>query len=200
MNSKILTPSYLSASIDILVTVVFIVTAYIANLKPEISSLSQALYYFHDRFSTSYNQLASKLAQNRFIDDLPLLLFWIVVGIAVYLLTIEVVRSIKNTVQLAGDINNSNTARKESLLKETGVRAVIRITTVLIWYIYLRLFILRFIPLYLSDVHSFSSDNNLSNSIRLALMTIAFLLLLHVNTVVFRLIALRKRLFTSFDN
>ncbi len=190
----------MSASIDILVTVVFIVTAYIANLKPEISSLSQALYYFHDRFSTSYNQLASKLAQNRFIDDLPLLLFWIVVGIAVYLLTIEVVRSIKNTVQLAGDINNSNTARKESLLKETGVRAVIRITTVLIWYIYLRLFILRFIPLYLSDVHSFSSDNNLSNSIRLALMTIAFLLLLHVNTVVFRLIALRKRLFTSFDN
>ncbi len=200
MNLKAFTPSLLSASIDIFITIVFTTAAYIAAIRPHSSALNQAFYLFHNEFIASYNKLASKLAENRIINDLPLILFWVLVGVAVYFVVIEIIKSVNSTIELADDIKETKVSKRQAILKETGIRSLIRAVTVIVWYIYLRLFILKFIPLDLSYINRFATSRTVSNAINFILIAIVLLVLLHINTVIFRFIALKRRLISKYEN
>ncbi|MHB1864881.1 MAG: hypothetical protein ACYCPS_01800 [Candidatus Saccharimonadales bacterium] len=193
---KVVEPSLFSSAIVIIATVIFSVIAYIASIRPSSSFLNQSFYYFHNEAATNYASITNKLSSVKIINDMPLIIFWLLAGTIVYIIVIDSYRGVSNAVKLAEEWNYKN-IKKDQFLKELVIHSILRILSLILLYVFMKIVISKVIPLDLEAIHKLSTAHSLSNIVGVLLTTLLLVIMLHVITVLIRLVLLRLRVFAK---
>lgn len=193
---KVLEPSTLNLTLIILVTVVFSVVAYIASIRPKNSLLNQIFFFFHNEAATSYNDLANKLSSVRIINDLPLIVFWALLGTIVYIIVMDIYHGFTEAMNLAEEWNYKN-LKKEPFIKDLIAHSIVRILSLILLSVLIKIIISMVVPLDLSYIHKYASYKTNSSAIDVVLIALLVILILHVVTILIRMVLLRVRVFSG---
>ena len=179
-----------------LVTLIIVAGAYFgATLRGSV--LQQALFTVRNSSATNYQQLTNKFANNSFISNLPLLLFWIGVGFVVYYFAVSVYGALQETVELEQEMGYANTNRNV-LVREAVMRLGIRLIGVTLWFLYVGWFVKDLIPYVLASVHKLTGAAASGHDVEMLIWATALLLIgMQVHAIFLRWITLKHRVFSS---
>jgi len=192
----LLQPSWLSASLSILIGLaVGLGTVVLTNYQS--SSLHIQLANTQLSAPTRYQALTSQLAANSFISNLPLLLFWTLVGLVVYLFVANIFASIRNTAELHSELGYVN-ANRHGLLMGAAKHLLLRLTVLMIWIAYIIFFMNHILPYCVASALAGTNDiGNLHGGLYILLSIAIMTLAIHLNIIFLRLLLLRPRVFSS---
>ncbi|HVX24380.1 MAG TPA: hypothetical protein VG992_03515 [Candidatus Saccharimonadales bacterium] len=191
----LLTPSWLSGFLDGMVWIVLVLAGLLSTHFVG-SQWQQGLFNLGSSSSSTYHQLTGHVKDNRLISNLPLLIFWIGIGFIIYYLAIGLYQTFHSAVELREELEYVHARRRERLrnvLEQLAVRCV----SLAIWVVYTVFFFRQLVPYTLSALRSLGAVYSSHNLEQGVLAAIAFLLGLHLHTILFRLITLRQRVFSS---
>ncbi|MDB5168894.1 MAG: hypothetical protein JWO41_250 [Candidatus Saccharibacteria bacterium] len=190
------TPSWLSAIFC--VTVGLLVTAAtIVSLQFRGSSLKLLYENYQETHATTVQPLGStgQVYQtdglHMLISNAPLLVFWALVGIVVYLLAINVVGALQKARELNLELEFTNGNRRR-LLKTVFLHFAVRCLVVAVWLPYIYFFLHHVIPYVLTAAIAgglLTLDGALDAFLAFAVMAAA----LHVHIFLLRVLLLRPR-------
>ena len=192
----LLTPSWASTITGIVISIGF-VTFVIVSTFFKGSTLRQQLLDFSSSHSAASAQTISRtLDKNAFISNLPLFLFWCLVGFVIYMFAINIYGVVQHTAEVLDELNNNVHIDRRQLIRESFEKLGLQITVAIIWVAYIVAFFHYIIP-YVIVLCLAAADNLLSlvSLGSLFLAVIILLLGLHVHTLLLRLLMLRTRLF-----
>jgi hypothetical protein len=193
---QLLAPSSLSLFLSIVLPLLYmVVSVFIFHYSGNY--LSQEVFAFHNATAgvdISYQTITTNLSQNRIIGDAPLYIFWGGVGFIVYLFAVRIVSVFSNAVYFEEELTYINSKRR-TLIKQAILHVIIRLITLVIWIVLLLLTIHRLLPysvIKARDLALHLSMNTVDHAIYAALLLFLDVM---VQAVLFRLLALRPRVF-----
>jgi hypothetical protein len=127
----------------------------------------------------------------------PLLAFWMIIGLIVYILVEGIVRGLRNAAELRRELTYVH-AQRDVLLKNAGESVLVRLLSAIVWLIFTEIFFKRVIPYSITAAQASVSDILNLNSALDALLSFSMIVLsVHVQAIFLRLAAGRPRLFSS---
>jgi hypothetical protein len=186
----LLSPSWLSGLIVGFIWVV-VVVAGLVSTHFSGSLWQKGLFHLGERSGETYQQLTSQVSDNRLIDNLPLFVFWLGMGIVVYYLAAAIYEALHQVAEIHEELHYVHVRRQE-LIRAAIEQFAVRFVAVTIAFIYIAAFFKKLVPYALAGLRHASLDP-------LHAVWVALLLLvgMHVITVLVRLMFLRERLFSS---
>lgn len=191
----LLKPSWLSGLVAAVFTILLIGGGYIGT-HLQGSVLQQALFTVRDSSATNYQQLTSKFSDNNFISNLPLLLFWIGVGFIVYYFAVAIYGAFQEAVEVEAELDYVNVQR-QTLVRQAVLHFCVRLLALGLWFIYIGLYVKKLLPYVLASVHRLATSFTFHNLKDVLLVSLVLLIGTQLHTVFLRLIALRRRFFSS---
>lgn len=189
--------------------------SWFSGLAVSIASLSLCLgIVLVDRFKTSslrldfihydspvvsqyYGSINQTLSQDNFIANLPLLMFWGLVGLIIYLFVTNILGILRNTAELKHSMNYVHANRRQ-MIGSALVHMVVRLAAALAWWAYSLFFIHSILPYCLAaSLVGASPVSALQNSLYVVLAILVMAVSLHVFIMLARLTLLRPRLFSG---
>ncbi len=142
------------------------------------------------------NSVGQKLDSNSIISNLPLFLFWCLVGIVVYTFAVNIFDTIRHTAEVIDEFNNFVNIDRKQIIRAAIEKLIIRIFVILIWGAYILFFFHHLIP-YVIVLSLASADRllSLTGAGSFVLAAVVMFLALHVHTLLLRLLLLRTRVF-----
>ncbi len=183
----LITPSALSAVVTIVLALGVIVSAYVRTQGTN-GALAEGLHGLNYILGPIYHRLTDVLARNTLLSNLPLLLFWSVVGALVYLIAVRLYVAISNTADLEKTFTYAN-VRRDSLIESLLLSFGLRLVAFFGWLIYCALLFKTILP----RIIAVGSLGHLGLSLLLVAAAV------HVHVIFVRLIALRTRIFSATD-
>lgn len=196
----LLTPSWLSGLFALAVSLGAVGATVFAS-DYQGSSLQQQLFSARGGQSTAaalgFRPIAANLASNRLVADLPMFLFWAVVGVVVYFF----VSGIWNSFGRAADMHEEMSyvhASKQQLIRVAAGHAALRLGVLAGWLLYLRLFMKLLMPYGLATaqlVRQWRAVDIGYGLLAIAVLTVS----LHLHVTWLRLALLRLRAIGGVD-
>lgn len=193
---ELLTPSALSSVLCLVTSLVLSVGAILLN-RFNASSLDVEYKFYQSQKALNANHLGGTLLQNNLVQDLPLLFFWALVGVLVYLIALDIVKSFSSAIDLRKQLDYVN-ARRHSLVKSFIVQMVVRLVAIAIWLPYLILFFHHILPYCLRTAIMATSSSHILSVIGDVLLSVLVgTIAIHINLILMRLLFLKPRLFSN---
>ena len=195
----ILTPSWVSGLLITVFSLAVVGAAYFKAATTNgplqegfqgLQMISRAVFY------PLYHAVTNTLSVNSFASNLPLLLFWAVVGAVVYLVAVRVSAGFSETAALEQTMTYTNVGRG-SLIRSLAITFIIRLVTIFVWFVFWALFVKAIVPFVLSKAVVAAAETSPSSLISFLIAFGVLVVSLHAHTVFIRLIALRARLFSN---
>ncbi len=194
----VVSPSILSgivtAVISVLVTGFAVVSSY-----GSAGVLQQGLFAAHNLSAPTYQQLTDRLAQNIFVSNIPLLLFWSAVGLIIYLCAANIVAAFGSGVKLEEQLNYVNSSRSK-LIRFEIIVVFIRAAVLAGWLLYVQLFIRLLLPYALAAAHAARLNGALNGIGPIGLAALVLFIGIHLHLVFLRLLLLKTRVFADRDD
>ena len=193
---QLLKPSWVSGLICVLASIA-IVVASLAALFYKGSSLKILVQLQRDAATTSTNYQAvdTTMANNAFLSNVPLLVFWAGVGIVAYACTSAIVQALRSAAELEQEMSYVHIQRRE-LIRTAFERLAIRLFSLTVWFIYLHFTIHTVIPYAVAVSYAGTLESSWALGVLYVLGAVSVLIVsMHAHTVLLRLVALRPRLF-----
>ena len=194
----VVSPSILSgivtAVISVLVTGFAVVSSY-----GSAGVLQQGLFAAHNLSAPTYQQLTDRLAQNIFVSNIPLLLFWSAVGLIIYLCAANIVAAFGSGVKLEEQLNYVNSSRSK-LIRFEIIVVFIRAAVLAGWLLYVQLFIRLLLPYALAAAHAARLNGALNGIGQIGLAALVLFIGIHLHLVFLRLLLLKTRVFADKDD
>lgn len=191
----LLIPSWLSGLIamggSLAVTIgIIVISSY------QGSALQQQLFEARGGRSTAsvlgLQTIADNLSQNRIIDNLPLFLFWAVLGVIVYLFVIGIWNAFSTAVELHEEMSYVHASRQQ-LIRQAAQHTIFRLIILGLWLLYLRLFLRLLLPYGLAAAHV-ATHLNISAIVYAVVAVVDIAVALHIHVVLLRLLLTRLRI------
>ena len=183
----LVTPSALSAAVTVVLALGILVSALVRR-HDTTNALAEGLQGFQLTFAPLYHQLTDVLSHNTLLSNLPLLLFWSVVGAVVYLVAVRLYVAFSDTADLEKTFTYAN-VRRDSLVETLLVSFGLRLVALFGWLIYCAFLFKTIFPRIIAV-------GNLGHLVvSLLLVTVA----VHIHVIFVRLITLRTRIFSAIE-
>lgn len=194
--SKLLTPSSLSAVLC-LVSSLFISLGALFLNRFRSNSLGIQGSYRQTQQSLESSHLVGTIFQNQIINDLPLIIFWAIIGGVVYVFAVDIIKAFRNSVDLVEELDYAH-VNKRRLLTDQLVRLGVRLLVILVWLPYIDVFFNSIMPYAIRVAIIASSAGNIIQVIIHMLLSVAIgTVALHINVIFSRLLFLKPRLFSN---
>ncbi len=193
----LLIPSWLSGIIAVIAGVgVAVGTIVLAHYRGS-SVQVDFLRYRSGGTVSDFETVSSGLQANKLIANLPLLMFWGLVGLVVYLFAINIIEVVKNTAQLTEELGYAHVNRRR-LVWDAAKRLLVRLLVIALWVPYILFFFHRLLPYCISNMTLASAKlPSFPGLMHTLLVVVIMVLAIHAHTVLLRLLFLRPRLFSK---
>jgi hypothetical protein len=191
-------PTWLSSLICVGCAVVVVLGTIILTHVGTV--VQQSLIGLHSVYNQSsigvdVKTIGNNFGNNSFLNNALLFVLWGSVGLVVYSVVQGTVNELKQADELLHELNYVH-ANRRSIVRNTLIRATIRLGSLLTWWFVLRFIIYKLLPYAIASAHQSASRSlNLGDLIRSLLSVVAIALGIHLLIVLARLIMLRPRLF-----
>lgn len=193
----LLGPSWLSGVTIMLVSVASCFGIVLVSRYQASSIRLDFLDYQAGQVSHTYQSVNNDLLSNPLFSNLPLLVFWGLVGIVVYLFAANILTAIHDTAELTNELHYVH-ADRHKLLWGPARRLFIRLVTLSAWFVYMLFFLHHVVPYCIAASIVASAQFQVWQSSTYVLLAIGVLAAaLHVHTIFLRLFLLRPRVFSS---
>lgn len=192
----LLSPSSLSGFLAGIAAIGFVAFVIIsANYRGSNTEL-QVFQYQASQSTIPAQTIGHALDSNNIVSNLPLLLFWALVGFVVYLFAINIVSSVKGAAELKNEIENYTNLNRRQIVLEVLQKLLIRLIVLLVWVPYINLFFHQLVP-YVATLGVVASLHLLSvTGVSCTLLALIVLFVgLHVHAILLRLLVLKPRVF-----
>lgn len=142
----------------------------------------------------AYDNITSNIADNSFLNALPLLIVWACVGLVVYYFAVTIIRALTQVVELRDELNYvhvTREARVREALMQLGARAVATIG----WFIFIKISLSVLLPYALAAANAASRSLSLESAGYAVLSVIVLYTVVWGHAIFLRLIMLRPRAF-----
>jgi hypothetical protein len=193
----LLTPSWLSGSIAVLSALVLSVGTLIIVRYQSSSIRLDYLSYQASHISHVDQELGNQVLTNSFIANLPLLVFWSLVGMVVYLFVSNIFAAIGSTAEFNEELNYVHADRRH-LLHQAFEHLAIRLAVLAVWAVYLLLFFHQILPYCIAASLVGSAYFSFWQSASyLGLAMGVMMLAIHLHTILLRLLLFRPRVLSG---
>ena len=191
----LLTPSWASSLGCLSVAAIIMTVNYLKSNSGD-SAIKNGISDFQSVFSPAYQHLTDGLAQNSLVSNIPLLLFWSVVGAFVYGRATRLVAAFSNMAQLQQSLFYTN-VKRNNVLAILAVNFVIRLAALFSWLAYCALFLKTLLPYAVDVSRQVSGGLLLKSTLSLLGATVLLTIALQIHVIFIRLILLRVRIFSN---
>lgn len=190
----LLTPSWIVSTIGITLGVLATGATIIIS-RFESSELRRQIFETKDTLDTSaYEGITANIADNSFLNSLPLLITWACVGLVVYYFSVSIARSFSQAIELHDEMNYVHVSRQE-LIRQALRSLAARVVAVIGWFVFIRLSISFIVPYALAAASIASQELSVTNVGYAVLATVIIAADVWIHAIFMRLIALKPRLF-----
>lgn len=190
-----LTPSWLSAGIAVIAGIVVSIGTLLSS-HYRSSSFRVDLINFDITHTSAYSYFDSTTSSG-FISNLPLFMFWILVGLVVYMLAISIIKAIRTQIELNEETGFVN-ADKSKLIRTSVEHFLVRLVVLLVWTGYILFFFRTILPYCGASALAGSGQTNFFLSAMYLLLSMGVMIVaMHIHTVLFRLLVLKPRVFSK---
>ncbi len=191
----LLMPSVLSFFVSLALAIGLVAATVFGSHYRSSDTRLQLLKYLHSSNGLSVQNAQHALDSNRLISNLPLLLFWILVGLIVYLCAINLFGLVREAADLRQELTDNVNAGRSSVIREVVEKLAIRIVVLAVTVPYILVFFHRALPY--AVALSLAASNQLTKLQGIECIMLALVLIIvcvHVFVILLRLLALRPRL------
>jgi hypothetical protein len=193
----LLSPSLLSAFVIIVLSIGLVVFSIISSHYKGSSTRLLFLKFNADQSHSSAQAIGRTLDSNKFISNLPLLLFWCLVGFVVYMFAVNIFGAVQRAAELGDELNHFTNMNRGQIVRESLEKLCIRLVVIVVWIPYILLFFHHIVPYVIGLALAASPDlASVTGVGYVVLAPIVLSVSLHVHTVLLRLLVLRPRLFS----
>lgn len=191
----ILLPSWLSSSIAMVAGIgVGVGTLLVSHYQT--SSLRLELLNYDFTHTATYQAFVTTTSSG-FLGDLPLLLFWVLIGLVLYLFAINIIRAIRNQLELNQELSYVHVNRRK-LIWTAVEHFMIRLIIVLIWVSYTLFFFRTIVPYCGTAALAGSGEASIWLSAGFVLTSILVMVVaVHIHTILLRLFLFKPRVLSS---
>jgi hypothetical protein len=191
----LLTPSPMSSVICVVAGIVLSVGVIFIN-RYRSSSLQLQYQYYQAHHTVSNSILSGSILDNSIIKELPLIAFWAIVGVVVYLIAADIVKALNSAIELRKELDYVHVHRK-LLISNILIQFAIRVAVLIVSLPYLIFFFHRILPYCVKlSILATDASNAFGVAIYVLSSVIIFAATLHVLVILVRLLFLKARLFT----
>jgi len=192
----LLRPSWFSGIVAIVTTAVIIgSTIFLTHFEGSSIQLDYIKYQSGAQ-PDAYQNVNNSLLNNQLISNLPLLLFWALIGVVVYLFAVNIFTAIRHTAELKSELEYANIDRHE-LLWKAGAHLLIRVVMLIVWIIYINIFFNQILPYCLAvTLAGLSQIASFQGVGYILLASLVMLGAIHLHAIMLRLLLLKPRVFT----
>ena len=201
LNSKLigllLRPSWLSGLIAGLGSAGLIVFSIVSSHYNGSNARLQFLNYKAADGGATSQAIGRTLDSNKLISNLPLLLFWMLIGLIVYLFAANVVNLIRETRELNVELASYTNVNRRTVIRDALEKLLIRLVVVAVWVPYILFFFHTLVPYVIAL--ALAASPQLASVVGIEYIVLAFTVLffgLHMHTLLVRLLLLKPRLFS----
>ena len=192
----LLLPSWLSGSLTTLIGLGFCIgTIFLARYQ----SSSVRLYFINyraDQLSGTYHHLSNTLLGNSFVGNLPLLVFWGLVGLVVYMFAANLVSTARHAAELKKELNYVHANRHSILWRPVELLSV-RLVVLGVWALYIMVFFQQILPYCVAaSIVGAGQFNAVYDSLYALTAVVIMIVALHLHVVLLRMLLLKPRLFS----
>jgi len=193
---KLATPSSLSAVLCLVASLIVSLGALFLN-RFRANSLGIEGSYHQTQQTLASSHLVGSIFQSRIVNDLPLIVFWAVIGTIVYIFAADIIKAFRNSVDLVEELDYAH-VNKSRLITDQLVRLGIRILVLVVWLPYIDLFFNSIMPYAIRIAILASTAGNVIQVILHVLLSVAIgAIAFHLNVIFLRLLFLKPRLFSN---
>lgn len=198
INNRLLgflvTPSLLSGVFVAFISLGLVLAIIISGQLSGSNIRQEYLNYQAAKTTTTTSDYAPDNTTQALISSAPLMVFWSLIGVVVYLLAVNIITAIQHAKEVQDELDYVNTNRK-GLLKTVAVHFLIRCVVVAVWIPYILFFLHWVIPYVLTAANAGSMLT--FDGIGVAALAILILAVsLHIHVVFARLLLLKPRIFS----
>lgn len=196
---KVLQPSWLSGLIDIAVSVALVVGTLISATYS-----SSGLRYLIDQEKqraqqnyAPYTPLPDHFSSNQLLGDIPLLIFWMGVGLVAYWFMSAVLVAWRDAAELKEELDYVHVDRR-ALVRQAAERLGLRAIVLIGWVLYIAFTLRVLLPYILALATAAKGAGSALPAIGFGLLAVGLAaLVLHIHLICLRLLWLRSRLITG---
>lgn len=192
----LLIPSWFSGSLAFVASLLLTFGAILISHYQASAIRLDFLDYQEGQMLNTYHRVNNSLSTNSIIGNLPLLLFWSLIGLVVYIFVANLFTAIYHTAELKDELEYVHVDRK-NLIKAAVTHLLIRVGVLIVWIFYFLFFIHYLFPYSIASALASTAERGLQGIEYGFLSIIVMLLSLHLFTVLLRLVLLRPRIFSS---
>lgn len=194
----LLMPSWLStiigATISLGIVVYTLVSAHYRGSNAQLTFLN----YGKPGLDATTQSVSNRLASNELLANLPLFIFWALVGAVVYMFAINIFTAFKYVAEVTDEIEHYENVNRRQLIRVAVEKLAIRLGVLLVWIPYVLLFFSWVVPYGIAASLAASADFPSFSSGAIATLAVIILFAaIHLHVVLLRLLTLRVRLFSS---
>jgi hypothetical protein len=197
----LLTPSWLSGLVVITAGLVVVIGTVIVFSIHTSTLGKELLSYLNKPSSQPVLTLPGQMPLSSNSDSLqntwPLIAFWALIGLVTYFVVESVFKVLNSAVEFYNELSFVHLDRQK-LLKSTLQILIIRLTVILIWFIFANFFFKQIVPLSLSQAHDcFLNIRNYHGALDALAAFSVVVASLHLQVIFLRFSFGRPRLFSS---
>jgi hypothetical protein len=196
----LLSPSWLSGLVAVTLAIC-LVALTIASIHYKGSTLQIQVQNFQDQRSqataANYNGIDNP-THGRLVEDLPLIAFWSLLGLVVYMFAENIVTGLQHLNQLRDSLTYVHADRHKTLI-EAVERLAIRVAVLAIWLPYIVFFFHEVIPYCITTAEAAGAQSlSMFTAGGYVLLAISvFFVTTHLHAILLRLLLLKPRAFSS---
>ena len=193
----LLSPSLLSTFVGGVISIGLVVFSIASSHYRGSSTRLLFLNFNADQSHSSAQAIGRTLDSNKFISNLPLLLFWCLVGFVVYMFAVNIFGVVQRAAELGDELNNFTNLNRGQIIRESLEKLGIRLVVIAVWIPYILLFFHHIIPYVIGLALAASPELTSASGVGYVILApVVLAISLHVHTVLLRLLVLRPRLFS----
>jgi len=163
---------------------------YQASDFRQLRSLQQAQA---SSVTQNYQQVGDGLEHNTFVSNIPLLVFWGVVGMIVYSFVMSLLRAVENAVELEQEMHYVHP--NHALRRLAFIRLALRVGAAVALFLYLKVTLKIIVPYVIALVYAGTAPEGVwVNSVYMVSALVVMAACLHGYVILARLLTLRARL------
>ena len=193
---KLLAPSLLSGAVNIFLPLLVVLVTLISE-RLQGSILQNELFAIHQAsgpFVALYVMVLGWLDSRQYVMNIPIAIFWVVLGLVAYTIAVEVIRLFGGAVHIEHEIHYVHSKPGE-IIGEVAAQLLLRVAaaTALLWLAPYTFGQLATEQISAAKILALAPSTN--ETIQLVVITALFILSLCAQTALLRLLFLRVRLF-----
>jgi hypothetical protein len=187
----LLSPSWLSGFMSAFISIGVVVVTMVSASYSASDTRLQFMKFHLERSQASSGAIGHALDSNKFIGNLPLLLFWCLMGFVVYMFAINVVGAIHQAAELNDELAHFTHLNRRQIIGQAIEKLLIRLIVLAVWIPYIIVFFHHIVPF------SVASALAALPILYVVLAVVVLFAALQIHVILLRLLALRPRLFSN---